>query len=276
MVQNFHLVWLDGSIDEINNDDCRNSIVKLREVVNTVNTFTDVDECIDFITDIKDEMAFMMISEAFSPIIVPIVETISQVSSVYIVCENKAQHEKSVQQWSKLKGVYTDITPIYEALQQIAHDCDHNSVSISFVKPSDEVSKENLDQLDQSFMYTQILKEILLTIDFEQSHINKFLTYCREQFVGNSFELENIDKVEKEYHDHQPIWWYTYQWFLYSMVNRALRTMEVDLIIKMGFFVRDLHNNIAELHTEQYGGHHHSDSFIVYRGQGLTQKDADQ
>ncbi len=170
MVQNFHVVWLDRSIDEINNDDCRNSITKLRQIVNTVNTFTDVDECVDFITDIKDEMTFMIISEAFSPIILPVVEAISQVSSIYILYENKAQHEKWIQQWSKLKGVYTDITSIYEALQQTAHDCDHSSVSIGFVKPSDEVSKENLDQLDQSFMYTQILKEILLTIDFEQSH----------------------------------------------------------------------------------------------------------
>jgi hypothetical protein len=83
MVQNFHLVWLDRSIDEVNDDDnCRNSITKLRQVVNTVNTFTDMDECIDFITDIKDEMTFMIISEAFSPIIVPVVEAISQVSSV--------------------------------------------------------------------------------------------------------------------------------------------------------------------------------------------------
>jgi tetratricopeptide (TPR) repeat protein len=276
MVQNFRLIWLDGNIDEINNDDCRNSITKLRQVVNTVNTFTDVDECIDFITDIKDGMTFMIISEAFSSIIVPVVEAISQVSFIYIICENKAQHEKLLQQWSKLKGVYTDITPIYEALQQIAHDCDHNSVSISFVKPSDEVSKENLDQLDQSFMYTQILKEILLTIDFEQSHINEFLTYCREQFVGNSFQLKNVDKIEKEYRHDQAIWWYTYECFLYSMVNRALRTMEVDLIIKMGFFVRDLHKHIAELHTKQYGEHHGSDSFMVYRGQGLSQTDFDQ
>jgi tetratricopeptide (TPR) repeat protein len=38
----------------------------------------------------------------------------------------------------------------------------------------------------------------------------------------------------------------------------------------MGFFVRDLHNHIARLHYEQYGGHHHSDSFTVYRGQGLS------
>jgi hypothetical protein len=205
MVQNFHLVWLDVSIDETNNDDCSNSMAKLRQVVNTVNTFTDVDECIDFITDIKDEMTFMIISEAFSSIIVPVVEAISQVSSVYIVCENKAQHEKWIQQWSKLKGVYTDITCIYEALQQTAHDCDQNSVSISFIKPTDEASKKNLDELDQSFMYSQILKEILLTIDFEQSHINEFLTYCREQFIGNSFQLKNINKIEKEYCNHQPI-----------------------------------------------------------------------
>ncbi len=30
MVQNFHLVWLDGRIDEINDGNCRNSITKLR------------------------------------------------------------------------------------------------------------------------------------------------------------------------------------------------------------------------------------------------------
>jgi hypothetical protein len=54
MVQNFLLIWLDGSIDEVNNDDRRNSITKLRQVVNVVNTFTDADECIDFINDIKE------------------------------------------------------------------------------------------------------------------------------------------------------------------------------------------------------------------------------
>ena len=48
MIQNFHLVWLDANIDEENNEDCRNSITQLRQVVNTVNTFVDADECIRF------------------------------------------------------------------------------------------------------------------------------------------------------------------------------------------------------------------------------------
>ncbi len=276
MLQNFHLVWLDESIDEINNDDCRNSITKLRQVVNTVNTFTDVDECIGFINDIKEEKTFIISSGALGQTTVPVVHDKPQVSTIYIFCSNKARHEKWAKEWPKIQGVYTDITHICEALKQTAQDCDQNSVSISFVKSTDGASNEKLDQLDQSFMYTQILKEILLTIDFEQSHINEFLTYCRKQFVGNTIELKNVDKIQKEYRLHQPIWWYTYDCFLYSMLNRALRMMEVDLIIKMGFFVRGLHNHIAELHTEQYGGHHGSDSFIVYRGQGLSQTDFDQ
>jgi tetratricopeptide (TPR) repeat protein len=276
MVQNFHLVWLDGSIDEMNNDDCRNSITQLRQVVNTVNTFIDVDECIEFINGIKKEKTFMISSGALGQTVVPKVHDKSQVNTIYIFCANKSRHDKWTKEWFKIEGVYTDIKPICEALKKAAQDCDHNLVSLSFFKKAEGDSDENLDQIDSSFMYTQILKEILLTIDFEQEHIDDFLTYCREQFVGNPNELENVDKIEKEYHHRQPIWWYTYDCFLYSMLNKALRTMEVDLIIKMGFFVRALHNHIAELHDEQFGEHHHSDSFTVYRGQGLSQTDFDQ
>ena len=57
MIQNFHLVWLDADIDETHNEDCRNSISQLRQVVNTVNTFVDADECIDFITDMEEVQA---------------------------------------------------------------------------------------------------------------------------------------------------------------------------------------------------------------------------
>jgi hypothetical protein len=227
----------------------------------------------DFITDIEHEKIFIIVSRKFSQIIVPLIQDIPQVSSVYIFCENKVGLEQWAHQWSKVKGVFTDVRPIYEALEQAAYDCDQNMVSISFVKSSnDEVSNQNLDELDQSFMYTQLLKEILLTINFEQKHINEFLTYCREQLAGNTYQLRNVNKLEQEYRHYQPIWWYTYQCFLYPMINKALRTMEVDLIIKMGFFVQDLHNHIAALH----GGQDHTSSFTVYRGQGLSQTDFEQ
>jgi hypothetical protein len=38
-----------------------------------------------------------------------------------------------------------------------------------------DFSKKNLDQLNPSFMYTTIMKEILLIIKFEQQH---FIEFC--------------------------------------------------------------------------------------------------
>jgi hypothetical protein len=94
MVQNFLLIWLDESIDETNNEACRNSITKLRQVVNTVNTFTDADKCIDSITDNMAEATFMIVSETLSGIIIPIVQDIRHVVSIYIICSNNAEHEQ--------------------------------------------------------------------------------------------------------------------------------------------------------------------------------------
>src|SRR5205085_10621581 len=107
--------------------------------------------------------------------------------------------EKWAQQCPKVKDAYTDITSICEAIKKAAYDCDQNLVPISFVKSTDGVSNQNLNELDKSFMYTQILKEILLTIDFEQQHIDEFLEDCRKQFVGDSVQLDNVKKLRKEY-----------------------------------------------------------------------------
>nr|ACD54646.1 TPR domain containing protein-like protein [Adineta vaga] len=54
----------------------------------------------------------------------------------------------------------------------------------------------------------------------------------------NSNELKIIAKFE------QPIWSYTREYFTYQMLNRALRNLESDTIIKMSIFMRHLHRQI--------------------------------
>jgi hypothetical protein len=78
-----------------------------------------------------------------------------------------------------MKDVFTEIAPICEALKKVAQQCEHNTISISFMATSGDVSKKNLDQLECSFMYTQILKEILLAIHFEfiQHAVNSSPTF---------------------------------------------------------------------------------------------------
>ena len=126
------------------------------------------------------------------------------------------------------------------------------------------------------FIYTQSMKEIWLTIEFEQQHIKAFIDYCRDVFEDNKDELKNIDKLEQKYHHETPIWWYSYACFLYPMLNRALRTIDVDVIINIGFFICDLHRQIEQLHKEQFSGHQATKTFTVYRGQSLSKTDFEQ
>jgi tetratricopeptide (TPR) repeat protein len=277
MVQNVLLIWLDTNIDEENSADCRNTVAQLQRVVNNVNTFIDGDECIEFIDTINDNTkACMIISGSLGQHIVPRVHNMSQVDSIFIFCGNTKHQEQWAKDWPKIKGVFTKIAPICETLKKSAQQCEHNAIPISFMATSGDVSKKNLDQLDCSFMYTQLLKEILLTIQFEEKHIKEFTAHCREQFADVEEELINVRKLERKYHNETPVWWYTCDSFLYPMLNTALRLMDVDLIIKMGFFIGDLHRQIEQLHTEQFNGDQSDTSFTVYRGQGMSTEHFEQ
>jgi tetratricopeptide (TPR) repeat protein len=269
MVQNVLLIWLDKNIDD-NSADCRNTITQLRRAVNTIKKYTDGEECIQFLETINNEKVCMIISGALGQHIVPRVHNMSQVDSIFIFCGNKKYHEQWTKEWSKIKGVFTEITPICEALKQAAQQCEHNAISISFMATSGDISKKNLDQLDPSFMYTQLLKEILLVIQFEPKHFTQFIEYCRDVLAENPAQLKNVQRLEGKYRNETPIWWYTCECFLYPMLNRTLRLMDVDIIIKVGFFIGDLHRHIEQLHQEQFGGQQTGKSFTVYRGQGMS------
>ncbi|CAF1483075.1 unnamed protein product, partial [Adineta steineri] len=266
-MQNVLLIWLDSNIDETNHD-CQNTITKLRRAVNDIHTYTNGDQSLGFIQTVVDKKVCMIISGSLGQHIVPRVHNMSQVDSIFIFCGNKKYHEQWTKDWPKIKGVFTDIIPICEALKEAAHQCEQNAIPMSFVG-----SNKKLDQLDPSFMYTQILKEIILTIKFDQNHIQDYFDYCRDAFVGNTKELKNIQQLEGEYYKKTPIYWYSCQMFLYPMLNRALRLMNGDIITHMGFFIGDLHRQIEQLHKEQYAGTTAVDTFTVYRGQGLSTDD---
>ncbi|CAF1021309.1 unnamed protein product [Adineta steineri] len=268
--KNVLLIWLDNNIKD-NNADYSNTIKHLKRIINNVNTFTNGRQCVEFIQTITNTNVCMIISGSFEKYIVPYVHVMSQVDTIFIFCDNQEWHRQSTKDWPKVKGVFTEITPIYKALEKSVHFCEQNATAISFV-----ALNKKLDQLDPSFMYTRILKEILLTINFEDKHIKEFITYCREVFVENEYELHNIEKLESHYRNHTPIWWYTYQCFLYPTLNSALRSMDSDIVVRMGFFINDLHLDIQRLHSEQFHGHQSGKTFTVYRGQGLSKEDFDE
>lgn len=275
-LHDFLLVYLDDNINEIDSDDAINTINKLQEISHVVHTFNDVDQCIDFITDVSVGKISFIIRHALGQTTIPIVHHIPQITAIYVLCGNKAQQEQWTKEYPKVKSVCKDMASICTTIKQAAKKYDQSSIPMSFVPSISEGTKQNLDQLDPSFMYTQLLKEIILTIDFEQQHLNDFIAYYRQQFISNTTQLKNIDKLEREYYERSAMRWYSSECFLYRTLNHALRTMEPEIVINMGFFLRDLHTNLQTLHTEQYTSHTHATTLTLYRGQGLSVADFDK
>ena len=190
--------------------------------------------------------------------VVPDLEDMPQVQSVYIFCGKKAIYEEWASKMPKVKGVFTEIEPICKALQIDVENCDRAMVSISF------------KGIDALFMYTQLLKEATLQIeDNDKKSLKELADYCRNQ---GDIPQDKIALVEREYRNNTPIWWYTAPYFLYSMVNRGLRLMDTEIIIKTGFFIRHLQKHMEKVHREQQAKNPITAEFTVFRGQGLSRE----
>ncbi|CAF5206900.1 unnamed protein product, partial [Rotaria magnacalcarata] len=92
-------------------------------------------------------------------------------------------------------------------------------------------------------------------------------TYCKKQNIPDA----EINELKSKYHQKSPVWWYTCEMFLYGMLNRGLRSLDMEAMSKLGFFIRSLHLQLKQLHQEQLVNFRKP--FTVYRGQGMTKED---
>ncbi|CAF0789093.1 unnamed protein product [Adineta steineri] len=271
MASNYLLLWVDVSIDE-RKKDCQDTLTQLKNVVNDVKLCTEPNQCIQVLNKTDKERAFVITSGSLGQHLVPEIHGIPQLDAIYIFCGNKSRHQGWSQNWTKVKGIHTNIKEICQALQSAVKQCDQDTIAVSFLTINDMASTENLNQLEPTFMYTQLFKEVLLDIKYDRTAIKDLAACCREDFSGNSSELQVINEFERDYRPEKAIWWYTRECFTYKMLNQALRTLNADIIINMGFFLRDVHQQIQQLHEQQVSSYGRK-TFLVYRGQGLMKSD---
>lgn len=245
------LIWLDAHYDE-SEYDYQISLNELQHLSDDIQTFIDPDVCIDFLTELNDQTRkrILIIDGTFAKEIVPLIEDCSQIDSILVFRNDIYQYK----QWSanhlKVKGVFTGIYSLTQCLEQIINP-DYFTM-IDIVGPSNI----DVDYLNTSFMYSQLLKEILLDIHTE-SRID------RKSLIEYFFNKNKSHQFDNRYNDFTPIYWYSAHPFVYETVNRALRTTDIDLLLKMSFFIGDLHKQIEELHSKA----ENKERLIVYRGQ---------
>ena len=256
-IENFILIWLDATITKL-------TINRFQQFVNLIRSFDDSDQCIDFLSDIKNEKIFLIVSDTFGQQLADLINNFDQIDSIYVFCKDRGKAERWALKEKKIKGVFTKIEPIYDALRRDIRQCEDDLIPFSIL--SSTYSQQ--DRPDQLFIVTQLMKEILLEMEYSPDSKFEFTEYCASIYQDNSYQFDLITKFRSDYQASTSIWWYTSECFIYSILNKAFRIRDIDILIKMGFFIRDLHQEIQRLHSKL----NKQNRLMVYRGQGISEK----
>jgi tetratricopeptide (TPR) repeat protein len=147
---------------------------------------------------------------------------------------------------------------LYLVVNTISTFANGESFTISIASPNDFSGKDP-DKTEPIFKYFQIFEIILFDIEHDQEDMIELL---RQYYSNNQTILKIVNKFEQDYNEHTPIWWYTREGFLSSLINQALQTMDMKILIKMGLFLRDLCKQIENSYAQKSNS---SYSLTVYR-----------
>ena len=217
-VENF-VVVLFGLTDEEN---------LLRSKVNFVQTFDNIQSLNKYLSQLILEQIILIVGESF----VQSIEDYSPFHSIYIVSKNDIQLENPQR---NLRGNYPDLKTIVERMKK-EFSIEKDLILI------DSIAGEQTD--NSQFIYSQLLKETILTKDTEGNLQRDFLDYCRLHYQNNPGELILIGQLEEDFSPSKAIWWFTRDCFLRKIVQRALRTQEVDLLFKTRFVIQAIDKQI--------------------------------
>ncbi|CAF4390575.1 unnamed protein product, partial [Rotaria socialis] len=131
-IENCVVIWADRNID-LNNSDCQNTIANLRGIVNQVNPYTTLGECIEWLNENKEETVFIITSGALGQQLVSEIYSMPTLAAVYIFCGDKQRHKAWAKKWMKIKGIHTAIKPICKALQLDVMQCNQDNISVSII-----------------------------------------------------------------------------------------------------------------------------------------------
>ncbi|CAF0833286.1 unnamed protein product [Rotaria sordida] len=260
-MENIVVAWLDATVDNTDDDTIRSKI-QLRQIARTIKTFSDPEKCIQWIKEVKNEKIFLIASGNLSENILEQVDSYAQLAGIYIFCLQNSKYEYLIDKYKKIKGVYTDISIICECLKIDFKQWDND---LNTFQTTSLIDMKQLNSEQLKFIQNQLFKEYLLEIEYDEDAIHDLVEYCENLYAENIEELELIKQFENEYTSNDALHWYTKDCFAYHMLNRAIRMKEITILFQMGFFIRDINQQLEE----DYSITKQRSTLTLFRGQGM-------
>lgn len=198
-------------------------------IVDDINS----EESIKLFRSIHNEKIVLIVSKTGMKNLVKPIREEPFLSAIYIIDSSKENSFDS----DLYRGSFPSVDRLCKQLQKdlpmLAYDLTTiSSIPVDYTKIS-------------TFNYVQTLKDVLLDADEERNLKKEMIDFCREKYANNVFQLKLISQFEKTFPLDSAIQWYSWkETFLYKMLTRAFRNLDVDILYKLRFFIQHLHRQL--------------------------------
>ncbi|UJR10994.1 hypothetical protein I4U23_015178 [Adineta vaga] len=263
----FVCIWLDKQSNR--SDDYTYIHNTLQTILDSFRTYRNANQCVDYIFNLKNMKGILITIDTFAEEIIPVIHNCEQINSIYILTSKKTTYQAWIKDYSKIHGIFHDRKQLADEIKRDITQSQTDTLSISLISSTD-VSSHDINRQDPSFMYSQLLKEIILNDHKEEKEDETrqdMLQYCRTIYANNPDTLTILDEFEQNFIPELSIYWYTRECFLYRILNKALYTPEPHVLYKLRYFLRHLHQQIVSQATLQRTN---LLPMTVYRGQSIS------
>ncbi|CAF1336750.1 unnamed protein product, partial [Rotaria sp. Silwood1] len=264
------LLWCDGHTDDESFDnDILYTKTMLHDISNSVFCCSNETECLTYLTTVlKNETIILIISGALaSKTLLDASKKIRRLDTIFIFCMEKQKYEFLLQH-SKVASIHDKQESLKYSILKTIRAIERQTAILQMYDPIKQRLARNLDRETGSFIWLQLIKEAIQKMSARITDSNgkqTMLHQCREYYRNNEKELKNIDEFERTYSADQAITWYTKDSFIYKMINKALRTEDVEVLYTFRFYIMDLCASLVE-NSKLLRQYTMTASFTVYRG----------
>ncbi|CAF4851553.1 unnamed protein product [Rotaria sp. Silwood1] len=266
-LKTYSLLWIDNLV---NSNELHNVQQKLCLAIDHLRVFENAIECKTDIRQSKDDQILLIVNGQLGFAIVPLSDTPIQISSIYVCYLNLSSHHELALKFTKIPATVTDLYELIEKIKMNRKSTDKWFNENLLINVCNSVSNEERSStnINGSFLHFQLLIDGLLRKPYDQTSRNKFFDLCKKEYQDNYQQLSIIKEFEEFYVPEQALYWYSGHAFLYEMLNKALRSQNINVLFLYRFFIQDLYKQLENLQWQQ-----DQKSIRVYRGQYMSREE---
>ena len=265
------LIWFDPYIEECENTKKRQE--KLREFIDYVIFYGDLYLCVTYIQNHEKETIFLITSGREASQILSQISKLRQLDSIFIFCLETDKYHDLTEKYSKIVGIYNSEADLCKSIEEQIDLVDKQLKTFSIFDKHKKSTKD-LSKQSGEFIWFQLFKCVILRLPRNQQAKQEMIDTCRHYYRGNNKTLKSIDEFERNYQPQNAIQWYTKDSFVYRLLNKALRTSDIDQLHRFRYFIGDLSESLVREHKKFISSQ--GETVVLYRGGQLDKEEFDK